>query len=73
MEGTAMPDREHFLTSADVADRLQVPERAVKRNIRAGRLEGYVFPLGPRKHAWRVSPSALEDFLKRTHAGQDAA
>lgn len=61
-----------MLTVADVAARLRVPEQAVRRWLRDGRLEG--IRLGGTKAGWRIEPAAVERFLEQgRRAGKAAA
>lgn len=52
---------ETLLTVTDVAAQLKVPEQAVRRWLREGRLEG--IRLGGTKAGWRIEPEAVERFL----------
>lgn len=61
-----------MLTVADVAAQLKVPEQAVRRWLRDGRLEG--IRLGGTKAGWRIDPEAVERFLEQgRRAGKAAA
>jgi excisionase family DNA binding protein len=59
---------EELFTVVEVADRLKVPQRTVKRWLVSGQLHGL-----KAGREWRVRPSAIEQFLqastdsRRTH------
>ena len=52
--------QEQLLTSAQVANHLQIQERTVTRWLRDGYLRGS--KLGKE---WRIAPSDLQDFIER--------
>jgi len=52
-------DRPEYLTSQDVAKRLNVDHESVKRWLRTGQLVGYQFG-----KQWRVRPDDLERFVQ---------
>ena len=59
---------EELFTVMEVADRLKVPQRTVKRWLVSGQLRGLK---AGRK--WRVKPSAIEMFLQAsTEVGENA-
>lgn len=55
---------ETMLTVADVAAQLKVPEQAVRRWLREGRLGG--MRLGGTKAGWRIAPSDVERFVQES-------
>lgn len=57
---------ERFLSLEDVAERLQVSDRTVRRWVKDGKLAAYK----PGRE-WRIRPSDLENFLesRKVHAG----
>jgi excisionase family DNA binding protein len=62
MTGTSIAARDPFYTTAQVAERLQLPVEAIRGAIRAGRLRAYL-PAG-RRHGYRIAESAIQDFLR---------
>ena len=72
-DGKAPPDvdhasgRERMLTTAQVAEQLQLSVPLVRKAIRDGRLEASL-PAG-RKHGYRVAPSAVARWLLESRAG----
>jgi excisionase family DNA binding protein len=50
---------DRFLSLEDVAERLQVSDRTVRRWVKDGKLDAYK----PGRE-WRIRPSDLEDFLE---------
>lgn len=62
---------ESMLTVADVAAQLKVPEQAVRRWLRDGRLEG--IRLGGTKAGWRIEPSAIARFIEQNRQSGKAA
>jgi excisionase family DNA binding protein len=52
---------EELFTVVEVAERLKVPQRTVKRWLVSGQLRGLK---AGRK--WRVTPSAIEQFLRES-------
>jgi excisionase family DNA binding protein len=50
---------DQFLSLEDVAERLQVSDRTVRRWVKDGKLDAYK----PGRE-WRIRPSDLEDFLE---------
>ena len=59
--------RMKYLTAEQVAERLQVHPRTVKRWLQAGELNGY--QLGDRA-GWRVSEDDLTAFLDKRRGGE---
>lgn len=57
---TQVPDPRPWLTPADIAERLQIPERSVREYLTKGELCSYV---RVRRHL-RVKPAALEQWLE---------
>ena len=55
---------ETMLTVADVAAQLKVPEQAVRRWLREGRLGG--MRLGGTKAGWRIAPSDVARFVEES-------
>lgn len=53
------PDEQEWLTPAEVAQRLKIHEKTVRRWLGEGKLRGSL--LG---RVWRVSPAALEEFMQ---------
>ena len=60
-ENKRLPDSSRMLTTAQVADHLQLSIAMVRKAIRDGRLVASL-PAG-RKHGYRISPSAVERWL----------
>ena len=60
-------DRERMLTTAQVADQLQLSVPLVRKAIRDGRLEASL-PAG-RKHGYRIAPTAVEHWMTASRAG----
>jgi excisionase family DNA binding protein len=60
---------ERFLSLEDVAERLQVSDRTVRRWVKDGKLAAYK----PGRE-WRIRPRDLEDFLesRKVHSGGGA-
>jgi len=59
-----------MLTTAQVADRLQLSIPLVRKAIRDGRLQASL-PAG-RKHGYRIAPSAVDRWLTESRAGPSA-
>ncbi len=61
---------ERFLSLEDVAERLQVSDRTVRRWVKEGKLAAYK----PGRE-WRIRPGDLEDFLesRKVHPGEDGS
>jgi excisionase family DNA binding protein len=63
---SAGPDSSHdgdqLLTTAQVASRLQISVPLVRKAIREGRLRASL--PGGRKHGYRITPRAVEDWLE---------
>jgi excisionase family DNA binding protein len=57
---------ERFLSLEDVAERLQVSDRTVRRWVKDGKLAAYK----PGRE-WRIRPSDLEDFLEARKVRSD--
>ena len=53
---------EPLYTTAQVAERLQLPVSTIRGAIRSGRLRAYL-PAG-RRHGYRISESAIQEFLR---------
>jgi len=53
---------ERMMTTAQVADRLQLPVPMVRKAIRDGRLRASL-PAGS-KHGYRIAPSAVDQWLE---------
>jgi excisionase family DNA binding protein len=49
-------------TTAQVAERLQLPVPTIRGAIRSGRLRAFL-PAG-RRHGYRIAESAIQDFLR---------
>ena len=62
MTGTAVESAEALYTTAQVADRMQLPVHYIRAAIRRGRLRAYL-PAG-RRHGYRIPESAIQDFLR---------
>lgn len=62
MTDTAVESAEALYTTAQVADRLQLPVHFIRTAIRSGRLRAYL-PAG-RRHGYRIPESAIQDFLR---------
>jgi excisionase family DNA binding protein len=56
-----------MLTTAQVADQLQLSVPLVRKAIRDGRLQASL-PAG-RKHGYRIAPSAVEHWMTASRAG----
>lgn len=66
----SLPDSGRMLTTAQVADHLQLSVAMVRKAIRDGRLIASL-PAG-RKHGYRIAPSAVEQWLTESRvAGSD--
>jgi excisionase family DNA binding protein len=59
-----------MLTTAQVADRLQLSVALVRKAVRDGRLEASL-PAGS-KNGYRIAPSAVERWLTESRAGPGA-
>jgi excisionase family DNA binding protein len=57
---------ERFLSLEDVAERLQVSDRTVRRWVKDGKLAAYK----PGRE-WRIRPSDLEEFLESRKVQSD--
>ena len=57
-------DSDRMLTTAQVAEQLQLSLAVVRKAIRDGRLTASL-PAG-RKHGYRIAPAAVEDWLTRS-------
>lgn len=64
------PDGEPMLTTAQVAERLQLSVPLIRKAIRDGRLQASL-PAG-RKHGYRIAPSAVDRWLTASRAGPEA-
>lgn len=53
------PDEQEWLTPEEVAQRLKINEQTIRKWLREGRLRGSL--LG---RVWRVSPTALTEFMQ---------
>jgi len=53
---------EPLYTTAQVAERLQLPVSTIRGAIRTGRLRAYL-PAG-RRHGYRIAESAIQEFLR---------
>ena len=53
---------EPLYTTAQVAERLQLPVSTIRGAIRSGRLRAYL-PAG-RRHGYRIAESAIQEFLQ---------
>jgi excisionase family DNA binding protein len=63
---TAVAAGEPLYTTAQVAERLQLPVPTIRGAIRSGRLRAYL-PAG-RRHGYRIAESAIQDFLHASAA-----
>jgi excisionase family DNA binding protein len=64
--GRIMLAEERFLSLEDVAERLQVSDRTVRRWVKDGKLAAYK----PGRE-WRIRPSDLEEFLESRKVRSD--
>ena len=62
MTGIVVAADEPLYTTAQVADRLQLPVSTIRGVIRSGRLRAYL-PAG-RRHGYRIAESAIQEFLR---------
>lgn len=69
-DGDPSTERQRMLTTAQVADRLQLSIPLVRKAIRDGRLQASL-PAG-RKHGYRIAPSAVDRWLTESRAGPSA-
>jgi excisionase family DNA binding protein len=60
--GIVVAADEPLYTTAQVADRLQLPVSTIRGAIRSGRLRAYL-PAG-RRHGYRIAESAIQEFLR---------
>jgi excisionase family DNA binding protein len=70
---TAVGSSETLYTTAQVADRMQLPAHHIRAAIRRGRLRAYL-PAG-RRHGYRIPESAIQDFVRASatpHASENS-
>jgi excisionase family DNA binding protein len=68
--------RDALYTTAQVAERLQLPVQTIRGAIRRGKLHAFL-PAG-RRHGYRIAESAIQEFLRasatpRAQEAPDAA
>ncbi|TWU66904.1 Helix-turn-helix domain protein [Crateriforma conspicua] len=55
----------NFYTVEEVADILRIHRESARSLIAKGEIEGMAIGRGKQRRKWRVSQSALEDFIRR--------